>query len=127
MYAPWECPNCGNSSDAVEIGVTVTCKCGFVDRGCQHAVNSIPTVKGAPVPPGVAVRGYNYTKAWARWMLADCPERSDLEVNRIRVICGSCEYFDGELCVQCGCAVSHGTIFGDKVKWKTEHCPIGKW
>lgn len=100
----------------------MTCRCGYVTS---------PDLPPPNVPPTVVQRGLNYIKAWSRWNFFGRPVRDDSRVEEIRAICQSCPeglFVDG-VCThaQCGCSVKEPTWFGDKVKWETEHCPIGQW
>lgn len=80
-------------------------------------------------PPPPAKRIGNYAVATAKWITAGRPVRSDDEVAELRQICAECERFNGHVCThpKCGCPVVRPSVFGDKLKWATEHCPLEKW
>ncbi len=113
----WGCPQCGFSAK-VRGDLPVHCKCGL---------SSMP--EGSPIPPGVARRGFNYIMAYFRWRGAGKPQRSDEHVEALRAVCRECEYFDGKICthMECGCKVDGPSVFGDKLRWSTEKCPVGNW
>ena len=83
------------------------------------------------VRPSVGQRLTNYQRAREKWEEAGKPERTDDQVAALRVICTSnkCGLFDGTVCTHetCGCPVARPGIFGDKLRWATEACPVGLW
>ena len=80
-------------------------------------------------PPRILARGWNYARAWIRWVADGRPVRSGESVEALRSICRECRFFDGNICThkKCGCNVAQGHWWGDKLRWATEHCPIKKW
>ena len=82
-----------------------------------------------PVGPSLTRRMSNYAKARKRWTDAGKPVRTDEHVEQLRAICRGCDLFNGEVCThqKCGCPVTRPGIWGDKLRWATEACPIGKW
>lgn len=42
-------------------------------------------------------------------------------------ICKSCEYFTDNTCSQCGCKVIRNAEFKNKLFFKQQVCPVGKW
>lgn len=52
---------------------------------------------------------------------------SDEEAARRLAVCKACEHLrqSDMRCSKCGCYV--GVEVVGKVRWLTEHCPIGKW
>ena len=93
-----------------------------VRRACTYDITQ-------HVPPSILARGMHYAQAFWRWQLAGRPVRSPAEVSKLREMCAACPLFDGTICTHeaCGCPVSRPSFFGDKLKWKTEHCPLSKW
>ncbi len=71
----------------------------------------------------------HYAQAVARWAAAGFPTRSPEEVTRIYEEC--CEPCDSNVdgkCKECGCNVSESRfVLRNKIKMKTETCPLGKW
>ncbi len=113
----WECPSCRHRAK-VAPGIQILCgKCGV-----NHPSTASP-------PPPLTTRLTNYAKALSRWTRAGRPIRTDIEVVKLREICQSCCWFDGVVCThkKCGCSVVRSSAWGDKLKWATESCPIGKW
>ena len=139
----WICPQCGFSfenDDATTLPVSCVDTCGFVDEtGVGFAAED-----GTPVPPRPLVkRAMTLAGAFARWMAAGCPNRSDAEVDSLfRDHCSGCKWFAEDTCTHasCGCQVrdSDGekasiigrfvsTALANKLRWRTERCPIGRW
>lgn len=118
----WKCPHC-DFSTAATVKPPVHCVCGHVDY--------TPGTPQDPVPPSILQMGRNYARAYIRWRAARPPRpvRSDQDVEAIREICRDCEKYEEHTgkCTACRCPVSKGSVIGDKVKWATEHCPLGKW
>lgn len=42
-------------------------------------------------------------------------------------ICETCEFYQNNSCLQCGCALSRDRNFKNKLFWADQSCPIGKW
>jgi hypothetical protein len=50
------------------------------------------------------------------------------EIEARLAICEACPLFKNSYCTKCGCSVSAGQKkFLNKVAWKSEVCPLGKW
>lgn len=54
-------------------------------------------------------------------------ECSDSEIETRFAICKSCQYFNNNTCTECGCVLSRDRVFLNKLTWKDQSCPIGKW
>ena len=119
------CRTCDLSQPIEGIEYPLTCRCGT-----RYDSQSDP---GTPLSgsPGIARRLRNYTTALAQWAAQGCPVREPDEVERLRAICRACDWYNPEekTCshLKCGCAVGEPGALGDKLKWSTESCPIGKW
>lgn len=46
--------------------------------------------------------------------------------NRL-AICQTCEYYENNTCLQCGCSLMREKVFNNKLYWSDQSCPIGKW
>lgn len=80
--------------------------------------------------PSLLARVTNFGKAFFNHALAGFVKREQAEVDRIFEICKGCEMYNGETCThpRCGCNISRdGGAFLNKLSWKSETCPIGKW
>lgn len=49
------------------------------------------------------------------------------EIQSRLEICKQCEHFTGTACAQCGCRVNLEARFLNKLAWRSESCPLGKW
>ena len=58
---------------------------------------------------------------------AEAARCSQEEIDARLAICDSCEYYENDTCLQCGCAISRDRVFGNKLAYKDKECPIGKW
>lgn len=90
-----------------------------------------------PSPPNTEmprwwVRGLNLGCALLRHVTNGLQRRTDAEVEAILDICQGCEFKIGDgqnfNCGKCGCqCAANNDIFLNKLAWKSEQCPIGKW
>ena len=71
----------------------------------------------------------HYLQALVNWTRANFPVREQAEVERIeKDICRPCEHYNEGRCNKCGCKVTKSSIsLFNKIKMKTEVCPVGKW
>lgn len=42
-------------------------------------------------------------------------------------ICEQCEFFKNNTCDKCGCRIQSALNFKNKLIWKDQQCPVGKW
>ena len=42
-------------------------------------------------------------------------------------ICSSCEFYKNNTCEKCGCHAVRDQVYMNKLAWKDQECPIGKW
>jgi hypothetical protein len=42
-------------------------------------------------------------------------------------ICSGCEFYKESTCEKCGCHTVRDQIYMNKLAWKDQECPIGKW
>jgi|GEM_PF-2194063 len=49
------------------------------------------------------------------------------EVQDRLAICQTCDQYTGTACAQCGCRVNLEKRFRNKLAWRSEACPLGKW
>lgn len=73
-----------------------------------------------------------YTKDTVNWMLEGAKIRSDAEVARLFQICKDCDSYEARgdnngACGICGCQVSLGGAFTNKLRRLGEGCPLNKW
>ena len=122
----FRCAVCGISLRMRDADFPLYCRCGF-----SYDTRSAPPLPYVPeamdVPLNIAAKGLRYARAFIRWTLAGCPVRTDAEVARLRAVCAGCKYGTTGECSRCGCRVKGGSWWGDKLRWATEDCPLGKW
>jgi hypothetical protein len=49
------------------------------------------------------------------------------EINQRLSICETCEYYENNTCLQCGCAISRASIHSNKLAFRNKSCPVNKW
>ncbi len=77
--------------------------------------------------PPIAIRGWNFAKALAKWTAAGFPRRDQAEIDQRLAICQACPNLKNDHCTLCGCACSEKNQLINKLALATEKCPIGKW
>lgn len=79
-------------------------------------------------PPSLWRKIINYTKSLVAHTFSGFGYASWPEVWKRRRTCNACPQRDPKTdsCKSCGCSL-HGTILGDKLRWKSSQCPLGKW
>lgn len=58
---------------------------------------------------------------------AGFPKSTQKLINERYDICGSCEYFEKNTCLVCGCNINNKRIFMNKLAWLDQRCPMNKW
>lgn len=136
----WVCPQCSYRWTLRRIKPPITC------GRCQYREEKPATERVNVQMPKLRTRARNYTRAVKEWQSAGRPVRSDDEVAAIfNQHCATCPLFVDNKCSHdsCGCNVmaSEGVIGGlltrlqipqaaglvNKLRAKTEVCPVGKW
>ncbi len=74
-------------------------------------------------------RIFNFAKALTMHLGDGMRTRTQAEITEIfETHCKPCEFFDGKYCNKCArCNVNGEEKFWNKIKMKSETCPIGKW
>ena len=121
------------------------CYCGralvgkFTSDQCPHcwAYLNVPSYRAAkdretPVPagPGAARALFNFAGALLAHVADGMAKRSREEIEAILTThCQPCPLFSGTRCTHasCGCNVNGEEKFFNKLAWRSERCPIGKW
>lgn len=100
--------------------------CNFIDIGfnkykCQNCGIIVTSDDGSPILP------CSYDFADMR-ELQNIGMASTLSVIEGRYeLCKTCEFFDNNSCSKCGCKVVSFMEFKNKLIWKDQECPIGRW
>jgi uncharacterized paraquat-inducible protein A len=81
------------------------------------------------IKPSLIIKIKNFLKSLFWHMYAGFPKSSQQLINSRYDICKSCDYFDenNEQCLLCGCNINTKKQFMNKLAWKDQKCPHGKW
>lgn len=52
---------------------------------------------------------------------------SQQQIDSRLSVCKSCEFYQNNTCLKCGCSLSRDRVFMNKLYWPDQSCPIGKW
>lgn len=77
--------------------------------------------------PSLVIRGWNFTVAMTRWVIAGRPRRSQTEIDERLAICQECPFLENNICTKCGCACVEENQIMNKLVLATEVCPEGRW
>ena len=80
-----------------------------------------------PAPAGVFGRIRHFFQALVKHARDWFRKCSRKEIAHRLSICQTCEKFTGTACSQCGCRVNLEKRFLNKLAWRSETCPLGKW
>jgi hypothetical protein len=71
----------------------------------------------------------NFIKSLIWHAYSGFPKSSQELINQRYDICKSCDMFDfiNSQCLLCGCNLSKKKVFLNKLAWKDQKCPSGKW
>lgn len=111
----------------------------IVDWTCQKCKKTFKAGEGQVVHhachpknngkrPTNARRAFNFAKALANHVASGAEYRTREEIDEIREVhCKPCEFNLQNVCTKCGCQTNRSRKFFNKLAWKSEHCPVGKW
>lgn len=77
--------------------------------------------------PSFFKRVKNFISSLFKHIVSGAKKTSKKERQERLDICSKCEYYDGSVCLQCGCPILREANFISKLDWKDQHCPINKW
>lgn len=81
-------------------------------------------------PPSMARRALNLIVATAKHVSDGMKQRSQEEIEALLTNhCQQCNQYRDGVCLHkmCGCNVNKDRRFMNKLAWRSEHCPLGKW
>lgn len=79
-------------------------------------------------PPPVLQKTKHFAASILKHLKNKGKTRTEAEVKLIYdKYCSTCEYFENNECLKCGCPVVRNNRYRNKLKWDSEHCPINKW
>ena len=85
-----------------------------------------PAVAEADTPL-LAGQAWRFVKALTRHAADGLRKCTQEEVNHRLSICQLCPAFTGDRCRECGCRCNERKAFLNKLAWRSEGCPLGKW
>jgi len=97
---------------------------------CKKCFSTLKLEKEVEAP-ALPTQIKHYAKAVYKWVAEGHETRTDEEVEAIfKDHCSQCTLYDKEkqICKHCGCRIKIGGIaVSNKLKMKSERCPLGKW
>lgn len=101
-------------------------QCSFIDTGfdtyqCQNCGVVVTSYEGPPI----MMCSFSDTDIKELQELDFAASISTIQ-NRYN-ICKSCDFYSNHSCSKCGCRVVSFMEFKNKLVWKDQECPIGKW
>ena len=77
--------------------------------------------------PSLRERASSFSKAIIRHAADKFAKCDELEIQSRLSICEICPKLQNGWCTVCGCACQGEGVFLNKLAWKSEKCPEGKW
>lgn len=77
--------------------------------------------------PGLVRRAFHFASALAVHAGDGFAKRTRAEIHDLLAACRECEHFTGDSCAKCGCTVAADEVLFNKLAWRSEKCPEGKW
>ena len=79
--------------------------------------------------PSFKQRIVTFLKSLFWHVYAGFPKSSQTLIDERYKICNDCEMLDKKAgqCLVCGCNINQKKIFMNKLAWKDQKCPEGKW
>jgi hypothetical protein len=68
-----------------------------------------------------------FIKALFFHIQAGLPKSSQHMIDHRYKICLSCDKFENNQCLVCGCNITNKKIFLNKLAWADQKCPLEKW
>lgn len=93
-------------------------------------LDPLPAKTAAPPLPSLMLRVARFVPAIMRHALDGGRKRTENEVEELLAICEQCPLFRADVgkCAKCGCNCSRNADeFLNKLAWRSERCPEGKW
>jgi len=101
------------------------------EEAAKEASQKVPEKDSKEVEaPPLQTQVKHYAKALYNWVKEGREVRTDEEIQQLLEICKQCDLYDAkkQICKKCGCRVNSGSrAISNKLKMKSESCPLGKW
>jgi hypothetical protein len=91
----------------------------------MEAAVSLP--QAPPSLPSLVQRVVTFATALTRHVCDGLTKCDDSEIQARLECCQQCPSFTGLHCRECGCCASGDNTFLNKLAWRSETCPLGKW
>lgn len=85
------------------------------------------TVVPAPDVPDLFQRVVTFAGALTEHLRDGMTRCAETEIQARLATCQTCPSFTGSHCRECGCACSSKQTFFNKLAWRSERCPLGRW
>ena len=86
-----------------------------------------PSVSSSPSEPPLAQRVVTFAAAMTNHVRDGMTKCDEPEIQSRLEVCQQCPSFTGTHCRECGCACSQKKTFFNKLAWRSERCPLGRW
>jgi len=77
--------------------------------------------------PSLLQQAAQFTRAIAKHTADFFHRCSKREIEERLAICQTCPFFDGQAYTKCGCPAGRDNRWRNKLAWRSEACPVGKW
>ena len=104
--------------------------CGYEYRPTSQTNPGKPPIARCRKLPSLPRRIAHYAHAVKNFVVSGSPTRTNEEVERLLVICQSCENYNSarQSCSLCGCRCTNNRLaLLNKLRMATESCPVGRW
>lgn len=91
--------------------------------------SAAPTAPPSAPPslPALAQRVATFAAALTDHVCDGMVKCEQSEIQARLEVCQQCPSFTGTHCRECGCVCNGQTTFFNKLAWRSEKCPLGRW
>ncbi len=93
--------------------------------GQSAPISGTPTIVSAP--PSLLQQVTTFAQAFTEHVKDGLAKCDDKQIQARLATCQPCPEFTGAHCRKCGCACNGRSTFFNKLAWRSERCPLGKW
>lgn len=97
------------------------------DDPCEEAVVANADSTPASPLPSFFQRVVTFAGAVQSHLRDGLTKCDEGEIQRRLEICQDCPSFTGTHCRECGCSCSSTNTYFNKLAWRSEKCPLGRW
>jgi hypothetical protein len=77
--------------------------------------------------PSLVQRAATFAAAFQEHLRDGMAKNEPTEIQARLEVCQQCPSFTGSHCRECGCACNSTSTFLNKLAWRSERCPVGRW